>query len=143
MCQLPSKIVLKSFHGKYLSVESNQKIKANSEEVLAWEIFDVHEVNAGRMQIGLSVKLGGDGPVRFLGGHKNRRMFAAKKLRRREKWTVECFAENRIALKSTHGWYLGATSTGWLFGANTAGEWEKWTFESAPVNQGIYKDRTT
>ena len=71
MCQLPSKIVLKSFHNKYLSVESNQKIKANSEEVLAWEIFDVHVVNAERKQIGLSVTLGGDGPVRFLGGHKN------------------------------------------------------------------------
>ena len=139
MCQLPSKIVLKSFHGKYLSVESNQKIKANSEEVLAWEIFDVHEVNAGRMQIGLSVKLGGDGPVRYLGGHTNQRLFAAKKLQGWETWTVECLGENKIALKSYHGWYLGATSTGWLFGANKIGDWEKWTFESAPVDQGIRK----
>ena len=119
-----------------MSVESNQKIKADSEEVLAWEIFDVHVVNAGRMQIGLSVKLGGDGPVRYLAGHTNRRLFAAKKLQGWEKWTVECLGEKKIALKSHHGWYLGATSTGWLFGTNKIGEWEKWSFESAPVDQG-------
>ena len=86
--QLPSKIVLKSFHNKYLSVESDGQVRAKSENVLAWEVFDV--VDTGNNKIGLKAKLGGDGEVRYLGAHRNGGwLFAASKLQGWVQFTVE------------------------------------------------------
>ena len=137
--KLPSKIVLKSFHNKYLSVESNGRVQAKSENVLAWEIFNVVVVDEGRNKIGLRVRLGGDGEVKYVGAHQNGGwLYAVPRLQGWEQFTVEFLGNNTIALKSFHGKYLGATPTGQLYGAARRQAWETWTFEVAPENQGNF-----
>ena len=137
-CKIPSRIALKSFHNKYLRVESNGHVKAKSEVLLAWEMFEVIEVNKARNEIGLKMKLGGDGATKFVGSfHQGGWLYTTDKLQGWERFTVECLGENKIALKSFHRKYIGATPDGHLFGANKRQAWETWTFEAVADNQGI------
>ena len=129
--------MLKSFHNKYLSVQSNGHVKAESESVLTWAIFNVVVVDESRNKIGLRVSLGGDGEVRYISAHKDGGwLFAAKKLQGWEQFTIDFLGNKKIALRSFHGKYLGSTPSGQLFGADIRQGWETWTFEAAPENQG-------
>ena len=101
------------------------------------EIFDVVIVDDSK--IGLRVRLGGDGEVRYVGAHKNGGwLYTVPKLQGWEQFTVEFLGDNKMALKSFHGKYLGAAPNGNLFGADRRQGWETWTFEVAPENQGNF-----
>ena len=105
--------------------------------MLPWEIIDVVVVNQGNNKIALRVKLGGDGQVKYIGSfNRGGWLYTVDRLQNWEQFTFECLDGNKIALKSFHGKYIGATPNGNLYGTNKRQGWETWTFEAAPENQG-------
>ena len=105
--------------------------------MLAWEALDVVVLNQANNKIGLKAKLGGDGPVKYIGSYnRGGWLYTVDKLQGWERFKVECLGDNKIALKSFHRKYIGATPDGNLYGTNKRRSWETWTFEVASDSQG-------
>ena len=137
---MPPRIVLKSFHNKYLSVKNNEVLSATSGIIAAWEVFYVESLENNLTA--LKVYPGGyvDVPAaaRYIGAEQSGpRVLVSSRLLQETKWTIKLLGDSKIALKSIHGKYLKADEAGTLTFDIARDQWGTWTYETAPENQGM------
>jgi len=134
--KLPSKIVFKSFHKKYLSARRGGGVEPKSEIITGSEIFDVEIINNGSNIIALKVNPYKNKDTKYVSWNSGTgKLSWSKKRAMWEQWTVHFLRGNKITLRSVrHGDYIGAKPSGTTYGAKKKkrGKWEIWAFKSAP-----------
>ena len=118
---------MQSYHGKYVTAESDGAANANRAERDSWEIFTVEEVSFGR--IALRSHHG-----KYLVAEQSSAGYEVNANRDTrgpwESFEVLKQSDGTVAFKTWHGRYLVAESDGRLRGDRTSiREWETFTFE--------------